>query len=60
MIGNLKDLITLMNDMNCSPEEILVQKKKLMRAPASLDTVDLTADSDLEDVELYFLVTSSI
>ena len=68
VIGNLNDLITLMNDMNCSPEEILVQKKKLMRAlmkssdyaAATLDTVDLTADSDVEDEDLSFLVTSSI
>jgi hypothetical protein len=58
VICNLKDLIALMPEMNCTQEEILVQKKKLMKAlmksseffTASLDTVDLTADSDIEEI----------
>jgi hypothetical protein len=60
VIGNLKDLITLMPQMGCTDAEILVQKKKLMKAlmkssefaTSTLDTVDLTADSDTEEVDI--------
>jgi predicted metal-binding transcription factor (methanogenesis marker protein 9) len=60
VICNLKDLITLMPQMGCTEAEILVQKKKLMKAlmkssefaTSTLDTVDLTADSDTEEVDI--------